>query len=157
MGACAAHASVSLALPLCNVPWVCKRRANKHPINNRERSRQLNLAPAFRKARLLCLLRTLLLPTFNLNEPVQTQGPSAPENGMHLCETRAACLMPRHPVHSQELLLHGWLTFHRRASASTRCPSASPGTSGRPPIHTQAPETPRASTGTRGRSDRWDC
>lgn len=29
MGACAAQASVSLALPLCNVPGVCKRRANK--------------------------------------------------------------------------------------------------------------------------------
>lgn len=96
----------------------------KRPVNNRERSQQLNLAPAFRNARLFCLLRTLLLPTFNLNEPVQTHCSSAPENRMHLCETRGACLMPRHPLHSQEILLHGELTFHGWAAANSRRTSA---------------------------------
>lgn len=48
------------------------RSANKHPINSSLNSRQLNLPPVFKKRQTVqCLLKTLLLPTFNLNEPVQ--------------------------------------------------------------------------------------
>lgn len=46
--------------------------ANKHPINSSLNSRQLNLLPVFKKCQSVrCLLKTLLLPTFNLNESVQ--------------------------------------------------------------------------------------
>lgn len=111
LGPWVVQASGVLTEPVSNLPGVCRGPANKPPINNREHGRQLNLAPAFRDARLLCLLRTLLLPTFNLNEPVQNALLIRSENRMRLCETRGECLMARHPLHSQELVLQASLHF----------------------------------------------
>lgn len=82
--------------------------ANKYPVN----SSQLNLSPVFKKCQTLqCLLKTLLLPTFNLNEPVQMHCSSPHERRMHLCETWGECLMLKHSLCIlNEILLQGSLS-----------------------------------------------
>lgn len=82
--------------------------ANKYPVN----SSQLNLSPVFKKCQTLqCLLKTRLLPTFNLNEPVQMHCSSPHERRMHLCETWGECLMLKHSLCIlNEILLQGSLS-----------------------------------------------
>lgn len=112
------------------------RSANEHPKHKREHGWQLHLALAFEDARLFRALRTLLLPAFNLNEPVQMHCSSAPENRMHLCETRGECLMGRDLLHSQSFYYRASLHFPAWTTASTPCTPASIVTPNQRPVHT---------------------
>lgn len=112
---------------LCSHPKSCQwcfhhlqytRSANKYPITSSLNSRQLNLSPVFKKCQTVpYLLKTLLLPTFNLNEPVQMHCSSSRERRMHLYETRGECLMLKHTLCIlNEILLQGSLSSHWRVS-----------------------------------------
>lgn len=83
-----------------------------------------------------CFFGTLLLPAFNLNEPVQMHCSSAPENRMHLCETRGECLMARHPLHSRGFYYKASLHFNCLNHCQQPCTSASNVTSSQHPIRT---------------------
>lgn len=113
---------------LCSHPKSCHwcfqhhlqytRSANKYPINSSLNSRQLNLSPVFKKCQTVQGLLKTLLPTFDLNEPVQTHCSSSHERRMHLCETWGECLMLKRTLRIlNEILLQGSLSSHWRVSA----------------------------------------
>lgn len=114
---------------LCSHPKSCQwcfqhqlqytRSANKYPISSDLNSRQLNLSPVFKKCQTVqCLLKTLLLPTFNLNKLVQMCCSSSHERRMHLCETWGECLTLKHTLCMlNEILLQGSFSSHWRVSA----------------------------------------